>query len=89
MLSETLLKPHERCFISNYHFYRTDRFPRINAGNSIAVRKGIPHNQADLPQFVSAEATGVSIRNGNSEELLAKVLCHQATPGMMQISVSS
>jgi hypothetical protein len=27
LLSETNLKPHERLFISNYHFYWTGRFP--------------------------------------------------------------
>jgi hypothetical protein len=26
LLSETHLKPHERFFIPNYHFYRTERF---------------------------------------------------------------
>jgi hypothetical protein len=39
LLSETLLKPHERFFIPNYHVYRTERFPG---------RNGIPHNHADL-----------------------------------------
>jgi hypothetical protein len=38
-LSEAHLKPHERFFIPNYHFYRTDRFPG---------RKGIPHKHVDL-----------------------------------------
>jgi hypothetical protein len=27
LLSETHFKPHERPFIQNYHFYRTDCFP--------------------------------------------------------------
>jgi hypothetical protein len=27
LLSETQLKPQERFFIPNYHFYRADRFP--------------------------------------------------------------
>jgi hypothetical protein len=27
LLSEKHLKPHERFFILNYHFYRPDRFP--------------------------------------------------------------
>jgi hypothetical protein len=39
MFSETHLKPHERFFIPNYHFYRTDRFPG---------RKNIPHKHVDL-----------------------------------------
>jgi hypothetical protein len=37
--AEPHLKPHERFFIPNYHFYRTDNFPG---------RKGIPRNRADL-----------------------------------------
>jgi hypothetical protein len=35
LFSETHLKSHERFFIPNYHFCRTDRF---------LGRKGIPHN---------------------------------------------
>jgi hypothetical protein len=35
--------------------------------------KGIPHNHADLPPFVSIEATGVCIQIDNSEVLLAAV----------------
>jgi hypothetical protein len=31
LLSETHLKPHERFFIPNHHFYRTDRFPERKA----------------------------------------------------------
>jgi hypothetical protein len=48
LLSETLLKPYERCFITNYHLYRADCFQRIKGENSIAVRKGIPHNHVNL-----------------------------------------
>jgi exonuclease III len=39
VLSETHLKPHERFFIPDYHFYWTRRFPG---------RKGIPHNHVGL-----------------------------------------
>jgi hypothetical protein len=39
LLSETHLKPNERFFIHNYHFYQTGRF---------SGRKGIPLNHADL-----------------------------------------
>jgi hypothetical protein len=39
LLTRAYLKPHERFFIPNYGFYRTDRFPG---------RKGIPHNHVDL-----------------------------------------
>jgi exonuclease III len=38
-LSETHLKPHERFFISNYHFNRIEHMPG---------RKGIPRNHVDL-----------------------------------------
>jgi hypothetical protein len=39
LLSVTHLKPHDRFFIPNDHFYWTDRIPG---------RKGIPHNHVDL-----------------------------------------
>jgi hypothetical protein len=61
LLSETHLKPHERFFVPNYHFYWTDCFPQRKAGTAVAVRKGIPHNHVDLPPLVSIKAKGVSI----------------------------
>jgi hypothetical protein len=73
LLSETHLKPHERFRVPNYHFYRTDRFPRGKGRTAVAVRKGIPHNHVDLPPLVSVEATGVCIPDGNSEIVLASV----------------
>jgi hypothetical protein len=39
LLSETHLKSHERFFIANYHFHRTDRFPERKDGTAIAVIK--------------------------------------------------
>jgi hypothetical protein len=71
LFSETYLKPHERSFIPNSHFHRTDRYPGRKGGTAIAVRKGIPHNHVDLPPLVSVEATGFCIPVGNSEVLLA------------------
>jgi hypothetical protein len=75
LLSETHLKPHERFFITNYHFYWTDRFPGRKGGTAVTVRKGIPHNHVRvyLPPFVSIEVTGVCISIGNSEVLLTAV----------------
>jgi hypothetical protein len=73
LFSETRLKPHERFFIPNFYFYRTDRFPGRKGRTAVAVRKGIPHNHADLPPLVSVEGTGVCIPVGNSEILLAAV----------------
>jgi hypothetical protein len=76
LLSETHLKPHERFFIPNYHFYRTGCFLARKGGTPIAVRKGIPHNHVDLPcppPPVSIEATGVCVPIGNSEVLLVIV----------------
>jgi hypothetical protein len=64
LFSETHLKPHERLFITNYHYYQTDRHP---------VRKGDPHSYLDLRPSVSVQATGVCIHIGNSEILLAFV----------------
>jgi hypothetical protein len=40
--SETHLKPPERFYIPNYHFYRIDRHPERKDGTAVAVRKGIP-----------------------------------------------
>jgi hypothetical protein len=74
LCSQRNLKPHERFFIPNYRFYRTDRFPRKKGGTAIAVRKGIPHSHVDLFLLVSIETTGVSILIGNREMLLA-ALC--------------
>jgi hypothetical protein len=44
LFSETHLKPHERFFISNYNFYRTDRHPGRKDGTAVAVRRGVPHS---------------------------------------------
>jgi hypothetical protein len=65
LFSETHLKPHERFFISNYHFYRTDCHPGRNGGTALAVRRDVPHRYV--------EATGVCIPIGNSEILLSSV----------------
>jgi hypothetical protein len=73
LFSETHLKPHERFFISNYHFYRNDSHPGGKGGTSVAVRRGVPHSYVDLPPLVSVETTGVFIPIGNSEILLASV----------------
>jgi hypothetical protein len=73
LFSETHLKPHERLCILNYHFFRTDHHPGRKGGTAVAVRRGVPHSYADLPLLVSVEATGVCIRIGNSEILLASV----------------
>jgi hypothetical protein len=73
LFSETYLKPHERFFIPNLNFYRTDRHPGRKGGTAVAVRKGNPHNHVDLPTLVSIEARGVCIPIGNSEILLVAV----------------
>jgi hypothetical protein len=70
LYSETHLKPHERFFIPNFHFYRTDRYLG-KKGRTDAVRKGIPHNHVDVPPLISTEATEVCIPIGNNEVLLA------------------
>jgi exonuclease III len=73
LFSETHVKPQKRSFISNYHFYRTDRHPGRKGGTAVAVRRGVPHGYAELPPLVSEEVTGVCIPIGNSEVLLAAV----------------
>jgi hypothetical protein len=72
-----------------YHFYQTDGFQGRKGGTAVAVRKGIPHNHVDLPPLVSTEVTGYCIQIGNNEVLLASVYKSQATPEMMQTSLSS
>jgi hypothetical protein len=71
--SETHLKPHERFFIPNYHFYWTDHFLRRKGETAVAARKGILHDHIDLPPLVSIETTGVCLLTGSSEVLLAAV----------------
>jgi hypothetical protein len=71
LFSETHLRPHERSYISNYHFYRTDRHLGRKGRTTIAVRRDVPHIHGDLSSLVSVEATGVSIPTANSEEPLA------------------
>jgi hypothetical protein len=39
LLSEIHLKPHERFFMINYHFYRTDCFPGRNGTIAIADKE--------------------------------------------------
>jgi hypothetical protein len=73
LLSETHLKSHNRFFIPNYCFYRTERFSGRKGGTAVVVRKDIHHNHVDLPPFVSVEATWICIPIGNSEVLLATV----------------
>jgi hypothetical protein len=60
LFSETYLKPHERLFVQNYHFYRNDRLPGRKGRTAVAVRKGILQNHVDLPPLVSVEATGTA-----------------------------
>jgi hypothetical protein len=86
--SETSLKPHERFFIPNYHFYWNDQFPGRKDRTAVAMRKGISPNHGYLPPLASIEVTGFCIPIGNSEVLLAADY-HQAMPGMMQTSLSS
>jgi hypothetical protein len=71
--SETHLKPYERPYIPNYHFYRIDRHPGRKGGTEVAVTKDIPHKHVDLPPFVSVLATRVCIPIGNREILLSAV----------------
>jgi hypothetical protein len=73
LFSETYVKHHERSFISNYLFYRTDRHQSRKGGTAVAVRRGVPHSYVDLPPLVSVEATGVCIPIGNSEILLPSI----------------
>jgi hypothetical protein len=73
LFSEIHLKPHDRFHIQNYHFYRIDRDPERKGGTVVAVRKGIPHMNVDIPPLISVEATGVCIPIGNQDILIAAV----------------
>jgi hypothetical protein len=42
LFSEIHLKPHERFFIPNCHFYRTDRHPGRKAELPLQLEKGSP-----------------------------------------------
>jgi hypothetical protein len=53
--SETHLKSCERFCIPNYHFFQTDGFPGRKDRTAVPVRKGIPHNDVELPPRVSIE----------------------------------
>jgi exonuclease III len=88
LFSETHLKPHERFYIRNYHFYRTDRHPGRKGGTAVAVRRRIPHMHIHLPPLVSVEAT-YCIPIGKREVLLAAVYRFLGGPGLMQASLSS
>jgi hypothetical protein len=65
LFSETHLKPYERFYIPNYHFYRIVRHLGRKGGTALAVRKGIPHSHIDLPPLISVDATAVCIPIGN------------------------
>jgi hypothetical protein len=67
----THLKPHERFYNQNYYLYQIDRHPERKGETAIAVRKGIPNRQVDLPPLVSIEATGICIPISNCKVLLA------------------
>jgi hypothetical protein len=67
LFSEANFKAHERFFIPNFHFYRTDRFPERKGGTTTPV------SHVDLPVLASREDTGVCILVGNIEVLLAAV----------------
>jgi hypothetical protein len=73
LFSGTHLKPYERSFISNYHFYRIDCHPGRKGGTAVAARSSVPQNHIDIPTLVSVEVAGVCIPIGNSEVLLASV----------------
>jgi hypothetical protein len=59
-------------FIPNYSCYHSGRFPRKKKGSTAtAMRKGIPHNNVDLPLLVSIKAIGLYVPIANGEVLLA------------------
>jgi hypothetical protein len=45
LLTEIHLKPHERFYIPNYHFYRIDCFPGKKGRTAVAVKKAFSTNK--------------------------------------------
>jgi hypothetical protein len=89
LFSETHLKPHERFFIPNYYFYRTNRYPDRKGGTVVAVRKGILFNHVDLQPLVSVEATGSAYLLVIVKYCLQLFINLRAVPGVMLTSLSS
>jgi hypothetical protein len=75
--SQTHLKPYERFFFPNYHFYRTVRFPGRKGASVVAV---------DLPPLVSIEVTGFAYRSVIVKCYLQQSVSHQAKPRMVDIT---
>jgi hypothetical protein len=72
VFSETHLKPHERFFIPNYHFYRTDHFPGTKGGTVGSKKRHSP--QPCRPASACFNRSHwVFILIGNSEMLIAAI----------------
>jgi hypothetical protein len=59
LFSETNMKPQDRFFIPNSHFYRTDSFQGRNGVTTIAVRKDIPQTWGLAPFLFSRSHRGL------------------------------
>jgi hypothetical protein len=67
--SDTHLKLHERFFIRNYKFYRTDRYPGRRGGTVVAVKKRHPIQPCRLNPLISVEATEV-LKGSKNDNLI-------------------
>jgi hypothetical protein len=72
VLSQTHFQPHERSLFKIITYIESIDTQKED-GTTVAGKKGIPHNDADLPPLVSIKATEVCIPIGNTEILLAAV----------------
>jgi hypothetical protein len=62
LYSETLLKPHMRFYITNYHIYRNDLLNGNKDRTALAVKKEIPLTYVDLPPLLLLEQQGSAYR---------------------------
>jgi len=63
-------KTSRKFLYSKFSYLSPKKFLSLKVGTALAVRKGIPHNQVDLPPPVSVEATEPCVPIGSSEILL-------------------
>jgi hypothetical protein len=62
LLSEIDLKPHERFFVPNFLFYRTDRFPGRKCGTAVAAIKVFPTTMKTCLRFFQLKPQGFAYR---------------------------
>lgn len=72
LIQETFLRPAGKLTIPNYKTVRTDRITRRGGSNAIIIKKTIPHDVIEIPDFAS-DATFVMIRDGKRQVLVGSI----------------